>query len=52
MRERATETKDERHREVEEESLSVHMWKKMMQLEMAEALFGAAFRSGVFIHNY
>lgn len=52
MRERAAETKDERWREVEEEGLSMHTWKQMMQLEITEALFDLAFRSGVFVHNY
>ena len=52
MRERAAETKDDGPREVEEESLSMHMWKQMMQLEITEAPFDSAFRSSVCIHNY
>lgn len=52
MRERAAETKDEGQREVEEKSLSMHTRKQMLQLEITEALFDSAFRSGMFIHNY
>lgn len=51
MRERAAETKDKGQREVKEESVSMHTWKQMMHLEITEALFDSAFRSGVFIHN-
>lgn len=52
MRERAAETKDEGQREVEEESLSMRMWKQMISLETTEALFDLPFRRGVFICNY
>lgn len=52
MRERAAETKDLGHREVEEDSLSMHTWKQIMQLEITGALFALAFRSSVLIHNY
>lgn len=51
MRERAAETKNRERRKVEE-SLSMHTWKEMMQLEVTEALFDSVFRSGAFIHNY
>lgn len=52
MKERADETRVKGQREVEKESLSMPTWNQMMQLEITEALFDSAFRSGVFIHNY
>lgn len=53
MRERAAETKDKRQSEMEEEeeSLIMHMWKQIMQLEITEAFFDSAFRTCVFIHK-
>lgn len=53
MRAGVAETEDEGQSEMEkEESLIVHMWKQMMQLEITEAFFDSAFRTCVFIHNY
>lgn len=52
MRERAAETKGEGQRQVEEESLSMRMWKQMIPLETIKALFDLPFRRGVLIHNY
>lgn len=53
IRERAAEIKDEGQSEMEDaESLIMHMWRQIMQLEIPEALFDSVFRTCVFIHNY
>lgn len=48
MRARAAETKNKGQSEMEEEeeSLIMHMWKQIMQLEITEAV-----KTCVFIHN-